>query len=226
MLWIVGTGRSGTKSAAREYEGVHEPEPWIGHLASRYYLGERGVGARHLEKLLTRRARLDAGCVSDHWQSLCIPLIEEVDPEARFVWLVRDPFQTVRSFLRPNNWNPKNPQAQYRLACLRDPKTEHPVTLSAMWWRMVNVNLGMRLPMGRSEMRRTESLAYHENAHPEPGKTLTAEEAQEVAEICWETWRGLEDWQDTRASLVTADDLREAAKDALEHGQAARFPEK
>ena len=36
MIWGIGTGRCGTKSAAKLFGGVHEPEPGLAENAALY----------------------------------------------------------------------------------------------------------------------------------------------------------------------------------------------
>lgn len=105
MIFIVSTGRSGSTGIAHALgtlEGcnaVHEPAPELILEASGYLRGT--VPRAELERILlaTRREDPDGDvyCESNQNLSLIIPLLAELYPEARFVWLIRNGMDTVAS---------------------------------------------------------------------------------------------------------------------------------
>ncbi len=99
MIYAVGTGRCGTKTIAHVLNGSHEPKPRIIQEANEYHLGDwQSLDA--LKQKLNVRAQLDTQLISDHKQSLVIPLIAKLDPTAHFVVLFRDPISSIQSFVR------------------------------------------------------------------------------------------------------------------------------
>ncbi len=98
-VWGIGTGRCGTVTLAKVRGGIHEPKPWIHKEAARYYCGERGDELLNsLRHKLAARLRLKEELIVDSKQSLIIPFIMEIDPGAEFVWLVREPRASMKSF--------------------------------------------------------------------------------------------------------------------------------
>lgn len=86
MRYGIGTGRSGTLSLAREIGAVHEPHPGL----------TRRMRVPAARKVI--QARIDAGLPSvDRLQSFHMATIEELDPDAYFLWLVRNPTDCIRS---------------------------------------------------------------------------------------------------------------------------------
>jgi hypothetical protein len=84
MIWGIGTGKCGTSSLASYFGGLHEPSPGI------------RTGKRAKEVLL-ERINLGSPLISDMAQHQVIPEIIEVDPDYKFVWLVRNPWDYVAS---------------------------------------------------------------------------------------------------------------------------------
>lgn len=99
-VWGIGTGRCGTATLAHTCCGLHEPRPWIHEVATKYYWGRRDQETLEaLARALTWRHRQPREVVVDLKQSLVIDLIVDIDPDAYFVWLVREPKSAVRSFM-------------------------------------------------------------------------------------------------------------------------------
>lgn len=109
MIYVVGTGRCGTKSIANLLNGVHEPKPRIVVEANDYFNGDRHSFAVLAQKL-RKRAMLPTTLISDNKQSLVIPLLAKIDPSAHFVVLFREPIASIASFIgrhwyrRPSIW--------------------------------------------------------------------------------------------------------------------------
>jgi hypothetical protein len=101
MIWVIGTGRCGTKSYAVWKGGVHEPRPSIRQEALQYYYKQDKSEAL-MEKL---KDRLKYGLCSDNCQSLVIAPIVSIDKKAKFVWLIRNPNDCIHSFMRRGGWN-------------------------------------------------------------------------------------------------------------------------
>jgi len=105
MIWGLGTGRCGTRSLAAQYGGLHEPKPWFKEEARNYWMHGEEELLRHRIK---ERAKLDTPLVVDFKQSWCIPLILEIDPDARFVWLIRDAVDCVNSMVAGKWWSDRD----------------------------------------------------------------------------------------------------------------------
>mgnify|MGYP000994572130 CR=1 FL=1 len=101
MIWVIGTGRCGTKSYAKWKGGVHEPKPSIREDALEYYYKGKANDSL-IDKL---KDRMKYGLCSDNNQSLVIPPIVKVDKKAHFVWLVRKHVDCIESFLRRGGYN-------------------------------------------------------------------------------------------------------------------------
>jgi hypothetical protein len=98
--WGIGTGRCGTATLAIVNKGLHEPRPWFYEEATRYYWGERDEELMEtLRRKVAQRIRSPYEMVVDQKQSLIIPLLVEMDPEAKFVWLIREPIDAVKSYM-------------------------------------------------------------------------------------------------------------------------------
>lgn len=86
---------------AVQLQGLHEPEP---HLYIPFRLKYEGIWDAYYEKRIRRslkiRASLDAPAISDCFQSLFIKEIISIDPNASFIWLVRNKSDCVRSMLQ------------------------------------------------------------------------------------------------------------------------------
>lgn len=105
MIFIVSTGRSGSKSITQILSRIsgctckHEPPPELILETSGYRYGE--VNARHIETMLmeTRlvNADRDLYCESNQTLSLIIPILATTFPEARFIWLIRNGLDQVAS---------------------------------------------------------------------------------------------------------------------------------
>lgn len=191
-LYGVGTGRCGTKSLAAYMRGVHEPTPWLREEAIAAYWGDPVARALCIGKLRSR-LRLYAPIVVDMKQSYLIPLICRLDPEAAFVWMVRNPAACIASFLAGGSWTETN---QYG-AGLWHPRAGWALNLSRfdkamIFWREVNHLIAQDLAAcGRPwQCVRTEELGeLRHNRHPaSPKWRFTPEEAGRIVEACGVQW--------------------------------------
>jgi hypothetical protein len=99
-IWGIGTGRCGTATLAITRGGAHEPKPWLFMEAMKYYQGERSEEVMTiLRDRLQARMRSLFNFIVDQKQSVLVPLIVEVDSEAKFVWLIREPVDCVKSMM-------------------------------------------------------------------------------------------------------------------------------
>jgi hypothetical protein len=105
MFFVVSSGRSGTQTIALALSSVpgcvclHEPSPELILESSAYRYGNIGHG--ELAKILreTRQATIDGSvyCESNQTLSLIIPVLADVFPNARYIWLIRNGLDVVAS---------------------------------------------------------------------------------------------------------------------------------
>ena len=105
MFFVLSAGRSGSRTAAAvfsQYENcvcLHHPKPELVTEATEYFYGESNGAeiARTLRE--TRRPVVDGAQYGEAnlQLSLLIPVLREVFPEAKYVWLVRDGRDAVAS---------------------------------------------------------------------------------------------------------------------------------
>jgi hypothetical protein len=105
MFFVVSSGRSGTQTIALALSSVpgcvclHEPSPELILESSAYRYGNVGHG--ELAKILreTRQATIDGSvyCESNQTLSLIIPVLADVFPDARYIWLIRNGLDVVAS---------------------------------------------------------------------------------------------------------------------------------
>lgn len=103
MTWGVGTGRCGTKLLSNIIGAEHEPMPRIVEEATKYF--QECYTGGLLTKLQERLDKYDS--VVDHKCSLVIPAILQIDPSAKFIWLIRKPTNCVSSCLNINMYRRK-----------------------------------------------------------------------------------------------------------------------
>jgi len=105
MFFVVSSGRSGTQTIARALSLVpgcvclHEPSPELILESSAYRYGN--ISPAELAKILreTRQATINGSvyCESNQTLSLIIPVLADVFPEARYIWLIRNGLDVVAS---------------------------------------------------------------------------------------------------------------------------------
>jgi hypothetical protein len=106
MLFILSTGRSGTTTVARwltAVEGItclHEPEPAFIREASTYRYGELDGAVITAVLRETRPFTPPLYAESNQTLALLVPLLVEIWPEARFVWLLRNGRDVVASAMQ------------------------------------------------------------------------------------------------------------------------------
>lgn len=112
-VYVVGTGRCGTMSVSKQLGGVHEPYPWVVRESFYQGIGVNGnigilaladpkikVYKEELKKKLLLRSLMTVPCIADNRQSWIIPDICNVDSNAEFLVLIREPLGFVSSATR------------------------------------------------------------------------------------------------------------------------------
>lgn len=99
LIYGVGSGRSGTRSLAASLGLLHEPDPSLGAPAFAYLDKTSQENFKALKRCISKRMENAGPGIADHHQSLCIPTIIKVDPDAQFIWMVRNPILVVTSWL-------------------------------------------------------------------------------------------------------------------------------
>ena len=113
MFFVVSTGRSGTTSIARILASIHgcrsrhEPAPELIIESSEYRYGT--MDAETIRRILfySRAPRVGGGrvyCESNQCMSLVIPVLAELYPQARYLWLIRDGRDVVASFYQKQEY--------------------------------------------------------------------------------------------------------------------------
>lgn len=100
MIWATGSGRCGTQSVAQWLTWPHEP--------GEFFLQEifEGDEVRIID-LLETCLGADVPGVVDARFIHCLPLIEKLDPKAKFIYIFRSPSETVQSWL--HRWKGRYP---------------------------------------------------------------------------------------------------------------------
>lgn len=114
MIFVVSTGRSGTKSLAsyltlsNKIKCVHEPEPVLIKESTQYLYNE--IIHEHMVQILkvTRPETImnREYAESNNKLSFVLPAINEAFPEAKIVWLIRDGREVVSSFYSLGFYDP------------------------------------------------------------------------------------------------------------------------
>ena len=99
MKWVVGTGRCGLHNYTALHGGFIQSNKDWKQLVIRRHHGEEWNRA-HVEEVFKWRMGLDYPCIADCSQFMFIDVIREVDPEAEFVWLIRNREDCIKSFMR------------------------------------------------------------------------------------------------------------------------------
>lgn len=169
--WGLGVGRAGTLSLARQLDGEHNPSPGIGPD-----LDDDG-----LKEVLRERLGRDRASV-DRLHSLVIPQIRSVDPEARFIWLLRDPFSNVRSMLDTRHLEVRDSR-YYPIP------SEPDSTRAAAWvWSNINSSIWRDLE-GHNDWQvcPTQSLSIRLGSTNVP-RRLSDTQHSDIMCICGELW--------------------------------------
>lgn len=106
MLFILSSGRSGTTTLARWLTAVdgitclHEPEPTLIREASAYRYGERDGAEIAAVLRETRPFTPPLYAESNQTLALLVPLLADIWPDAKFVWLLRNGRDVVASAMQ------------------------------------------------------------------------------------------------------------------------------
>lgn len=105
MFFVLSTGRSGTMSIAKTLSllhGIvclHEPPPELILESSAYHCGR--IPAGEIKKIIrkTRKPEINGSiyCESNQTLSLLIPVLADLFPSARYIWLIRNGLDVVAS---------------------------------------------------------------------------------------------------------------------------------
>lgn len=106
-VFILSTGRSGTMTLAQVFSGignvhaVHEPAPELVLEASGYAYGD--VSHETVRDIIRESRQAPAGKIyieSNQNLSLIVPVLEDVYPDARYIWLIRNGMDMVGSAMQ------------------------------------------------------------------------------------------------------------------------------
>lgn len=188
MIWGVGCVRSGTKSLAKQLGGVHEPKPWLQDLPVRHY--EKNLSEEETVKLRDMLSgRLGRGTtVVDASMSYCMDLIEEIDRDARFVWVLRNPFQQIASHYLGGGFSEQDGDGFRKLRPLFGVSR---IQRCAAYWQATNTIILQHLEETDRPWRGywTDRLIEHENDYPRKQMGFSRNEAAWIFDLCEPTWR-------------------------------------
>lgn len=205
MIWGLGTGRCGTKSLAVALGGLHEPKPKINDLAVDYArqggaVDERTRGYAELEDRLKQRMDLarekGAPIIVDLQNSYVLPLIRLVDPDAAFVVMFRNPFDTIASFMLGGAFTKRDGYGQHKLMPAEGwPGQQSRIHRVSYHWRQTNNTILQFLDVydPKYAMRRPHQLPVHANKYPKQGFVFTRLEAVQILYFCGPVWARLLD---------------------------------
>lgn len=133
LVFVLTTGRSGSMSIARALDthpairARHEPRYQLIRLSTEYAHGlrDRAEVRAELAAIFHEAATFETGLVhveSDQKYFNLVPLLHELLPAARFVWLLRDPREVVasaeaRGWFRDGEYHPENPPDEFKVWC-------------------------------------------------------------------------------------------------------------
>jgi len=113
MFFIVSTGRSGTTTLACTLDQspnctcLHEPKPRFVRKAPLYHYGE--LSEEKVAKALRATRQCSQTCVygeSSHKLTFILPILAEIFPRAKYIWLIRDGREVVASSLARGLYKP------------------------------------------------------------------------------------------------------------------------
>lgn len=99
MRWVVGTGRCGIHNYTAIHGGFVQSRSDWKEIAIKKYHGIE-YDKDYVLKTLIRRKNLKLPCVADCAQFMFINEIKSIDPDAEFIWLIRDKKKCVDSFMK------------------------------------------------------------------------------------------------------------------------------
>lgn len=175
MIWGVGAFRSATKSLALDLGGEHEPRPKI-------------VDVTDLNKAIgIIRERFEKGVpVVDAAQSHLIHLIQAVDPEPEFVWVVRNPLQVVNSLTLASGVLKVHDKSGWKSLFTEKPQVPRIQAFTEYW---INLNDSLLEHYNTNNWRvvLAPSLGNYVNDHTH-GKMLESSEAEYVYTMTEPLW--------------------------------------
>ena len=102
MKWVVGTGRCGLHNYTALNDGFIEATDKFKECGHKKFHGDP-YDEDHVRSVIRDRMKRKAGCITDCGQFMFIDIIAEEDPDAEFIWIIRDKDACVESFMnRPN----------------------------------------------------------------------------------------------------------------------------
>lgn|GEM_PF-5757258 len=167
MIWGVGTGRCGTRSLATLLRGRHEPGCWDSQPVAYQHAGEH---QDWLRGKLQERLGLGVPAVVDLQHSYVVPLIEEIDPDATFIWMVREPVACISSLLSGGSWTRGDGHGRRKLSPAAGWSDVVTRLDKAIWyWLNVNQLLDRVLARRPHELWLTSELpgSVHLNRYPQ-----------------------------------------------------------
>lgn len=188
MFWGIGTGRCGTRSLAEYLGGLHEPKPWFKELPAKYAAEEiTSEEMQELDDHIHERASMDTPIIVDLKHSMIVPLIMRADPEARFIWPVREPFATIHSLLCGGAWTDQDWNGSRKLHPKGGWKDEGRVDKAIWYYEHTYKNiLGHAYKDAIILTVRTEDIPVHVNEYPKDKRYyFSKEEAKKIVEKCW-----------------------------------------
>ena len=133
MFFVLSAGRSGSRTSSTVFSQfdncacLHHPEPELVVEATQYLYGERSA-EELAEQLRTTRPQANEGEVYGEvnlQMTLLFPIIRQVFPDAKFIWLIRDGRDSVASMFYRGWYDDSNEQvpAYWHRARLQADKT-------------------------------------------------------------------------------------------------------
>ena len=192
MIWGTGTGRCGTKSLAKDLGGLHEPQPWFGDLAKKYYYGNTlsPEDEQELYAIIHDRIALNTPTVDVNY-SYILPLIDKLDPYAFFVFVFRHPIDCISSFMAGGL---STALAAVHPKLVEDHQKElkryQQVDVCTSHYKKINSIICGEAPKLSHKCLYTSELKAHENKHPKSGPEfkLTRAEAKYIMDETSSYW--------------------------------------
>ena len=165
MIYVVGTDRCGTEQYAKVNDLLWQPYPPLTWRVIAKIKGSKrnGVVKRVKERLAVIIKRRKKG-IADFRQSFCIDEIAQVDKEAEFVWLIRNPRDCIGSFLRRAKDDIKN-VVQNRPLPEGLRKTDTARKKVGWWWLWTNQYIEKTIKPYKYKVIETEDICKYEKPY-------------------------------------------------------------
>jgi hypothetical protein len=191
MIWGVGTGRCGTRSLAGQLGGLHEPVPRLEEHPVQYKCDiNKDVRGLLIERL-QERLDLGATAIVDLKHSYVVDLICEVDPDAKFIWMLREPVPCISSLLNGGAFTETDWNGQRKWRPLGGwPKDMSRESKVIAYWIYLN-SLIMRsliVIQNQWQLVLTNSLTVRDNVYPDQSR-VQGETLEMVNGRCEEPYR-------------------------------------